>query len=403
MGNIGEILEKSAMAYENLHIHNKEKLLEKIFEILRDAKEEIESANKIDIEIGNGKPLDMERMQKLKELIKYKKEINTSDSLGLISVIYEGNPYVLVEMIVKAMLTNNVILLTNYTNYMKATNGLIIELIKRALKENKAPNDWIQVVERYGVEELLSNSASIKKVIVIGPKKLQNKINEMSSVEVVTSGFGYCDLYLENSQLIEQELSENTSIYIKKGVEVPYKNCVEVKDIEEAIGLINFNTAGFESVIFTANPINSKMFTKKVKTIYVDENKILKHNEESDVSIKEFLLKRKHEEPKVEKPKEVEPPKPKEESSEVEVIDLPKIEKEEAPKPIEPKEENREIEILRKENEEQEVKISELTRQLEESHSLTRKYISALERSKLGRIFSKLNKKEIEQDKNLLS
>ena len=146
MDNIREILGNATMAYTNMDANIDGKNVAKnIFELLDESKENIEKANKIDVKNDNGFKINFDMFQKLKKEINniediYRKVISMnknennyivgkqSDNLGTICLVYDGNTYCLLELVLKAILTHNSIIITSESDYMKATNELIVIL-----------------------------------------------------------------------------------------------------------------------------------------------------------------------------------------------------------------------------------------------------------------------------------
>ena len=113
-----------------------------------------------------------------------------------------GNTYCLLELVLKAILTHNSIIITSDSDYMKATNELILILVKRILNAYNIDKNFIQILYTSRIEELLSNNIGINKVIAIGNRNFQNKIRKISKVEVISKGYNYFDLYIENEKNI---------------------------------------------------------------------------------------------------------------------------------------------------------------------------------------------------------
>ncbi len=295
MDNITEVLRNATMAHTNMEINiDGKKIAKKIFELLQESKNIIEKANKIDIKNGNGFKINFNMFQKLKneinniedvyrKVIYMKKNENNylegkqTDNLGTICLIYDGNTYCMLELILKAILTHNSLIITSQSNYMKATNELIVILVQRILEAYNIDKKLIQILYTSRVEELLSNNISINKVIAIGNRNFQNKIRKESKVEVISKGYNSFDLYIEdltNLAFIKKIITEekNIDIYIKRGLKVPFEDYIEVEDIQEAIAQINFNTSGYSSSIFTNNSENASEFLRQVKTENVSVN-----------------------------------------------------------------------------------------------------------------------------------
>ena len=431
MDNIREILGNSTMAYSNMDINiDGKKVVQNIFELLNENKENIEKANKIDVKNNNGFEINFDIFHKLKSEIKdiedvYRKVISMkknennylegkqTDNLGTVCLVYDGNTYCLLELVLKAILTHNSIIITSESDYMKATNELIVILIQRILKAYNIDKNLVQILYTSRIEELLSNSTSINKVITIGNKNFQNKVKKISKVEVISKGYNYFDLYIEDltnlafiKKIIKEE--ENIEIYVKRGLKVPFENYIDVEDIDEAIAQINFNSSGYSSSIFTDNNKNASAFLREVKTdnVSVNSSPLIEGNIDIDINL---LLTRKN----------MFYPNPLAEGTGKNKVEFPTA------KAILEKNKNRAeqamIEEIQKENsklkasneqlqkqakiqlDQKEMEVNDLKRQLYESQSLANKYMNIYRKSFFSRLFSGLRKDDIENDTKLLS
>lgn len=324
-----------------------------------------------------------------------------------------GNTYCLLELVLKAILTHNSIIITSYSDYMKATNELILILVRRILNAYNIDKNIIQILYTSRIEELLSNNISINKVIAIGNRNFQNKIRKISKVEVISKGYNYFDLYIENEKnldFIEKIIKENENIdiYIKRGLKVDFEDYIEVEDIDEAIAQINFSTSGYSSSIFTDNKQNASVFLKEIKTNNVSVNSSPLIQDIVDIDIN-LLLTRKN----------MYYPNPLVEATGKNKIEFPTM------KAILEKNKNIEeqsiIEKIQRENlqlrenseeiqkqakmqlDQKEIEINDLKRQLYESQSLANKYINIFRKSFFNRLFNGLKKGDIEKDMKLLS
>lgn len=431
MDNIREILGNATMAYTNMDINiDGKKVAQNIFELLDENKESIEKANKIDVKNNNGFKLNFDMFQKLNNEINaiedvYRKVISMNqnennylegkqtDNLGTICLVYDGNTYCLLELVLKAILTHNSIIISSESDYMKATNELIVILIQRILEAYNIDKNLVQIVYTSRIEELLSNSTSINKVFAIGNKSFQDRIRKASKVEVVCKGYNYFDLYIEDltnltfiKKIVNEE--ENIDIYVKSGLKVPFEDYIEVEDIDEAIAQLNFNTSGYSSSIFTDNNQNASVFLREVKAdnVSVNSSPLIENIVDVDINL---LLARKN----------MFYPNLLAEGSEKNKFEFPTA------KAILEKNKSRAeqvmIEEMQKENsklkasseqlqkqakkqlEQKEMEVSDLKRQLYESQSLANKYMNIFRKSFFSRLFGKLTKKDIENDTKLLS
>lgn len=431
MDNIREILGNATMAYTNMDANiDGKKIVQSIFELLEESKESIEKANKIDAKNDNGFKINFDMFQRLKNEINniedvYRKVISMNknennylegkqtDNLGTICLVYDGSTYCLLELVLKAILTHNSIIITSESDYMKATNELIVILVRRALEAYNIDKNLVQILYTSRIEELLSNSTSINKVIAIGNRNFQNKIRKASKVEVISKGYNYFDLYIEDltnltfiKRIVKED--ENIDIYVKSGLKVPFEDYIEVEDIDEAIAQINFNTSGYSSSIFTDDNQNASVFLREVKADNVSVNSSPLIENIVDVDINLFLSR-----------KNMFFPNPLAEGTGKNKFEFPTA------KAILEKNKNRAeqamIEEMQKENsklkanseqlqkqakmqlDQKEMEINHLKRQLYESQSLANKYMNIFRKSFLSRLFSGLKKEDIENDTKLLS
>lgn len=430
MDSIREILGNATMAYTNMDANiDGKKVAQSIFELLDENKESIEKANKIDVKNNNGFKINFDMFQKLNNEINsindvYRKVISMNqnennylegkqtDNLGTICLVYDGNTYCLLELVLKAILTHNSIIITSESDYMKATNELIVILIQRILEAYSIDRNLVQMLYTSRIEELLLNSTSINKVFAIGNKSFQDRIRKVSKVEVISKGYNYFDLYIEdltNLTFIKKIVKEeNIDIYVKSGLKVPFDDYIEVEDIDEAIAQLNFNTSGYSSSIFTDNNQNASVFLREVKAdnVSVNSSPLIENIVDVDINL---LLSRKN----------MVYPNPLAEGTGKNKFEFPTV------KAILEKNKNKEeqvmIEEMQKENsklkasseqlqkqskmqlDQKEMEVNDLKRQLYESQSLANKYMNMFRKSFFSRLFSGLRKEDIENDTKLLS
>lgn len=431
MNEVRKILGNATMAYTNMDINiDGKKITQNIFELLEENRSNIEKANNIDVANGNGFKIDFEIINKMKKNIDnlediYRKVVymnknennylegKQTDNLGTICLVYDGNTYCLLELILKAILTHNSIIATSESNYMEATNELILILVRRILEAYKIDKNLVQILYTSQVEELLSNNASIKKVIVIGNRSFQEKIKNISKIEVISKGYNNFDIYIEdlkNLHFIERivEESNNIDIYVKSGIEIPFEEYTEVEDIDEAIAQINFNTSGYSSSIFTNNSQNASDFLREVKTDNISVNSSPLIKESVDIDINLFVIK-----------KNMFYPNPLADSGEKNKIEFPtardilekniieknkqvieemKIENSKLKDNNEKTQKQAKLELEKKR-----IEVDELKKQLGESQRLAKKYMNIFKKSLFSRLLGGIKKEEIEKDTKLLS
>ena len=404
-------------------------VVKSIFELLEENFDNIKRANEIDIKNNNGFKIELNLFQQLKNNILklddlYRKVIymnkldsnyiegKQTDNLGTISLIYDGNTYCLLDVVLKAILTHNSIIICSDSNYMNATNELIVILIKRILDAYKIDKNLIQILYTSRFGELLSNSVSINKVIVIGDKRLQENIKNISKIETICFGYDNYDIYIEdetNIELIHKILNNNSNVdvYVKSGISIEMDNVIEVLDIDEAIAQINYNTSGYSSSIFTNNPQNGAQFLREVKTknISVNSSPLIKETFDLDINLLICTKKMIYPSPlsnnlknnRIEFPtlkSLIEDNYNKDNDEELKKLQKENINLQQNNKKIE----EAALDKIKQKDEE----IENLQKQLEESQKMAKKYINILKNSFLSRLFGKLTKKDIEKDIKLL-
>ena len=292
------ILGNATMAHVNfmdINIDTKQ-VVKDIFIEINEAKEDIMKANMIDIRNNNGFEIDFNIIGMIEaELLKIEdlyhksrciennsKEYVLNDSFGTICTMYNGNTYYLIELALKSILTRNSMIFVSEINYMNFTNRLILILIKNILDKYGIDKNLIQLIYTDDFHALLSNNASINRILAIGDLEFQNRVKESSSVEAICLGIDQYDIYIEdiNNISILKTLSkiDCCDIYVKSGLKVSFDDYIEVKDVEEAVGQINFNSAGHSSIILTDSKSSASYFVKNVKADNVFVNTLFTQN-----------------------------------------------------------------------------------------------------------------------------
>lgn len=199
------------------------------------------------------------------------------DNFGVLGIIFDGNIFVTIELLKILINTKNAMIF--WTNNENSTiTNLLVRYFKQALKKYGYDEEIVQVINSDNYAEMYNHNNILKKLIAIGNTDLQNSVIADSKIEVLKSGFGCFDIYIENIidfDLIKKILKEENlevNLYISKEIE-PEKidelgidEYTEIENIDECIRDININSAGYSSSIFTSNPDNANMFSKLVKS-----------------------------------------------------------------------------------------------------------------------------------------
>lgn len=246
-----------------------------------------ETTNKIDLSNNNGFVLEKNTMETIIDryinaipLINSKDNStitendllmsNVYSNLGIVHVIFDGNTYTMLELILLGILTHNTIIFTS-NGYMHGTNGLLLNIVHTILEKEEYKKEMFQHSFIIRPEDFFDSFKTINKTIVIGDSEMQNKYNKLCANALLISGYNNYDIYIEDlehvetiKKIISQKL--NINLYINSGLKVKADNAIFVEDIDEAITQINFNSSGYSSSIFTKNNENASKFIKNINS-----------------------------------------------------------------------------------------------------------------------------------------
>ena len=273
----------------------------------------LDQANMIDIKNNNGFKLDKDIFDRiLKKYENIEPVINSKDmifkldndllnsklytKLGVLLVIFDGNTYTMLEMIILGLLTHNTMIFT-YNGYMGGTNGLLLGLVQAVLEKEKLDEKMFQHSLTIRTTDFFNNFKSINKTVIIGDDELINKYLKECRTESIISGYKNYDLYIDSLrdiEIIKQILNQKTNInlYINSNIDYQKENAIIVSDIDEAITTINYNSSKYSSAIFTEDNDNASKFINRINSKYVMVNTSPTIEQSLDIK-QEDLLKEK--------------------------------------------------------------------------------------------------------------
>lgn len=285
----------NALSVGKINLYNNiENIIKEVEKALFINKDLILEANKIDQKNNNGFIMDFNILNNIfknleKETIIYgnvtlsekdeeKKIIYGKQIMdyGNVLVINDGNPYVIIEMALRNILAGNTIIFAN-KGYMYGTNNLIINIIKNVLEKFEVSKYLIQLYVTEEFDSILSNYANINLVVCIGNRNLQNIILNKSKIKTITSGYENFDIYIEDDSHIDLlkrivVTGLNIQLYINNDLKLDYKDAILVRDIDEAIGQINYNGSKYSASIFTKSTDNASRFMREVNSRNITVN-----------------------------------------------------------------------------------------------------------------------------------
>lgn len=292
--NINKIISNALQVNKDILSKNIKPIINQIQKALESNKEAIEQANSIDKKNNNGFILDFNIIKNIfsnleKENIFYgdvtlsqkdeeKKIVYGTQIMdyGNVVVITDGNPYTIIEMVVRNIMAGNTTIFSN-NGFMFGTNQLLIQIIQSVLEQFNISKYLVQIYVSENFDEVLSNFANIDLVVCIGNHSLQNMILNKSKNRTIVSGYENFDLYIDDTSHIDflnkiVNTGLNIQLYINSDTKLDHSSAIIVNDVNEAIAQINYNGSKYSSAIFTTSTENASKFVKEVKSKIVTIN-----------------------------------------------------------------------------------------------------------------------------------
>ena len=292
--SINTIISNALIVNKDILSKNIKPIINQIKIALESNKEAILQANKIDQKNNNGFIIDFNIINNIlsnleNETILYgdvtlsqkdeeKKIVYGTQIMdyGNVVVITDGNPYTIIEMVIRNRMAGNTTIFSN-NGFMFGTNQLLIQIIQSVLEQFNISKYLVQIYVSENFDEVLSNFANIDLVVCIGNHSLQNMILNKSKNRTIVSGYENFDLYIEDTshidflnKIVNTEL--NIQLYINSDTKLDHSSAIIVNDVDEAIAQINYNGSKYSSAIFTTSTENASKFVKEVKSKIVTIN-----------------------------------------------------------------------------------------------------------------------------------
>lgn len=292
--NINKIISNALQVNKDILSKNIKPIITQIKKALESNKEAIVQANSIDKKNNNGFIIDFNIINNIfsnleKENVFYgdvtlsqkdqeKKIVYGTQIMdyGNVVVITDGNPYTIIEMVIRNIMAGNTTIFSN-NGFMFGTNQLLIQIIQSVLEQFNISKYLVQIYVSMNFDEVLSNFANIDLVVCIGNHSLQNMILNKSKNRTIVSGYENFDLYIEDSSHIDflnkiVNTGLNIQLYINSDTKLDHSSAIIVNDVNEAIAQINYNGSKYSSAIFTTSTENASKFVKEVKSKIVTIN-----------------------------------------------------------------------------------------------------------------------------------
>ena len=175
------------------------KLLNNIIKSIKENKDSIEQANKIDLKHYN-KQIDIEKLIETVELYR-NDEIKNNQALKRYVVEYNGNIYLTVQICIWAIL-NKVQVVLDINNFLVGLNKIIVEIIKKEIKKYGI-NNLIKIYQLLDYEETIENKEIIDKIICIDEPEIYEILKESGIENIDLLKYNSIDLYCDDNDLVE--------------------------------------------------------------------------------------------------------------------------------------------------------------------------------------------------------
>ena len=129
--------------------------------------------------------------------------------LGVLGVIFESRPNVVIEIASLAIKSGNGLVMRGGSDCLK-TNLFLFNLVKESLNESGFPENsmyFLDFVDRDAVGLLLSMDKYIDLLIPRGSSSLVNLVNKNAKMPSITGGVGVCHTYIDDKADIDQAIN----------------------------------------------------------------------------------------------------------------------------------------------------------------------------------------------------
>lgn len=232
--SMAEGARKAALQLASSALEQRNSALLAIAEEIEENKEEILSANKVDVDAASQEGLSAPLLSRLKLTdekcfrmaeglrslaklpdplghVQYAKELSPELKLyrvacpiGVIGVIFESRPDALVQISSLCLKSGNAVLLKGGREAMR-TNEVLTRLICKATQKTGLPDGWCGLLHsREDVQQMLKLHESIDLIIPRGSNAFVRYIMQNSEIPVLGHADGLCHVYVDDACDIDQ-------------------------------------------------------------------------------------------------------------------------------------------------------------------------------------------------------
>lgn len=190
------------------------------------------------------------------------------DGFGNLCVMYDGNPYVTLKLLISALRThNNIVFFTK--NYLEI-NTLLIEIFNMISKDCKYTTSFASLQSHFSNNEVVKKQNLFDLVIYIGDKRAYQSVQKQLRIPSIFNGYKVVDVYIEDKSFKEVLLHIDKHAYANS-IQVNYFDNTNLVDTINYINKYNLNDC---FVVFTKNTETAYTFINslKCKNIFINRN-----------------------------------------------------------------------------------------------------------------------------------
>ena len=254
---------------------------EKVIELLEEIRKGLLSDKKI---LDKGFELDLKEWEykvdfdiylkildkyKNKDYLPYFSKEKMVDGFGKILLITDNNPYLIFDFIIASLFTNNKVTVALENKYA-STNSLIIESIKKVIRNNKYDDDTVDYISINNKYDIVERQDLFDLVYYYGNKEEYISFTKRLHIDSKFDSFGEIYVYVDSKDFLG--FTEEIDKYAyDNDIKINYYkgNLLDVKD-----SINKNNNINNISIIFTKNIDIAYDFIKEIKSenVYVNIN-----------------------------------------------------------------------------------------------------------------------------------
>lgn len=267
---------------ENLKSHTEynfketiiKEILEKFYVLVEKNKLSFDSAISNDSSTNNQK-IEFSKILKIIEIYKKDQPILPSfsakkirDGFGNVAVMYNGNPYVTLKMLISCLRTHNNVVF--FTKNFKTLNDLLIESINTVTKELNYTERIAILQTNFSKNDIIKKQNAFNLLVYIGSKRDYQAVNKQLNIPSVFRGYGFIDVFIEDKSFKETLLDIDDFAY-ENNIQVNYFNNTDINETIEYINKYNLNDC---FAVFTKNSELAYKFINSIKSknIFINTN-----------------------------------------------------------------------------------------------------------------------------------